>query len=319
MGPIAQVGADHSSLTRVGSSAYYYGGDIIPFDLSFGLLVIGAVLVLMLWSEKYKEVESQSGETRQCSPTAWIPSEAVTWMCTHPIAVTLMCGSACTEAAMYSFVIEWTPALTSPKSRPPLGLVFSSFMLAYMAGSTLLGWVTSPTADSALLIATSAIGAIAMGVAALLSGVYPSGVTCTTLPCHVASPPVEATYMIFVAMCIFEACLGAYFVLVGSVKAKQVPENLRAAVYGVFRVPLNIMVVAIQLLSPSTPVSLLVSALLLVVAVLCFSIAHNSIKKPNGIFKSEAPSESSPLNSAKTEAVCTSSTFTDTYEAVRED
>jgi len=281
----------------VGDSSFYVGGDIVPFDISFGFLVVGGVLVQVLWSEKYKEVSASSTnvskeptidpESRQCTPTAWIPTEAVMWMASRPIALLLMLGSACTEAAMYSFVIEWTPALTTSNSRPPLGLVFAAFMLSYMAGSTLLGWVSSPTADSALLIATSAVGALAMGVAALLTGLYPEN--C----------PLQATYMTFVCMCIFEACLGAYYVLVGSVKAKEIPENLRAAIYGIFRVPLNVMVVVLQLSSPSTAVSLLVSSVLLVVAVVCFTVSHNTIKK-NGP-KSDAalaaaPTEASPLN-----------------------
>ena len=37
---------------------------------------------------------------------------------------------------MYAFVLEWTPALTTPSTRPPYGLIFSCFMVAYMAGST---------------------------------------------------------------------------------------------------------------------------------------------------------------------------------------
>ena len=64
--------------------------------------------------------------------------------------------------------------------------------------------------------------------------------------------PLQATYTVFLCMCLFEGCLGAYMALVGAVNAKEVPEHIRAAVYGTFRVPLNVLVVAIQLLCEDT-------------------------------------------------------------------
>ena len=80
-------------------------------------------------------------------------------------------------------------------------------------------------------------------------------------------------------MCAFEGMLGAYFSQVGAVKAREVPEVLRAAVYGTFRVPLNVLVVAIQLLSPSSTGTFLTCTGLLAVAVGCFAAAHGQIKR----------------------------------------
>ena len=52
------------------------------------------------------------------------------------------------------------------------------------------------------------------------------------------------------------------------------PEEKRAAVYGLFRVPLNLIVIVIELSSPSTPYSFLVDTLLLLGATACFAGAH---------------------------------------------
>ena len=128
---------------------------------------------------------------------------------------------------------------------------------------------------------TCGVGIVAMALVALLTGVYPTGA------------PLEATYMCFLFMCVFEACLGAYFALVASVKAKQVPEHFRAAVYGIFRVPLNVIGVILQLLSPSSAFSFLTSALLLVVALGSFGFAHYAIKRGAS---AGGPTEASPLN-----------------------
>ena len=47
----------------------------------------------------------------------------------------LLMVSSLVEASMYAFIFEWTPALTTEDRSPPLGIIFSCFMLAYMMGS----------------------------------------------------------------------------------------------------------------------------------------------------------------------------------------
>jgi len=281
MGLLSQLGADAFPLTEVGSSGFYYGGDTVPFDMSFGVLLVGLVLVQIFWGEKYKEVSTP--ESRPCTLTLWIPTEAVCWMAGQPLALILMLGSACTEAAMYAFVIEWTPALSSDISDPPEGLVFTALMLAYMAGSILAGWASFSGSDSVALLATTAVGAITLGIAAILTGLR--------------EPPLAATYMTFVSFCVYEACVGAYFALVGSIKAKQIPEHLRAAIYGIFRVPLNVLVVIIQLLSPSTSISMLSASLLCLVSLICFIIVHCTIFSNRESVGAKQPlsTEASPL------------------------
>ena len=65
-------------------------------------------------------------------------SEALHLLRTDRRLLALMLVSAATEAAMYAFVIEWTPALTlDGRVHGGEGLVFTTFMLCYMGGATL--------------------------------------------------------------------------------------------------------------------------------------------------------------------------------------
>ena len=112
-----------------------------------------------------------------------------------------------------------------------------------------------------------------------------------------AHAPTQATYITFLSMCLFELCLGAYFALVGAVKARQVPERLRAAVYGSFRVPMNLLVVILELASPSSAWCFLTCSLLLLAAVGCFAAAHFGFAKQRlrALGQPLAKTEAAPL------------------------
>ena len=47
----------------------------------------------------------------------------------------------------------------------------------------------------------------------------------------------------FWCFCMFEVCCGIYFPTMGNLKEKIVEDGVRAKVYGVLRVPLNVFVV----------------------------------------------------------------------------
>ena len=50
---------------------------------------------------------------------------------------------------------------------------------------------------------------------------------------------------LFWAFNVFELCCGIYFPLIGTLRSKIVPEQTRASVMNIFRIPLNLMVVLI--------------------------------------------------------------------------
>ena len=70
----------------------------------------------------------------------------------------------------------------------------------------------------------------------------------------------------FVGMLIFEMCVGMYFPLMGTMKGVIVPEDKRAAIYNLFRIPLN-FIVLFSLLTDLTPaMSFTLNALMLSIA-----------------------------------------------------
>ena len=56
----------------------------------------------------------------------------------------------------------------------------------------------------------------------------------------------------FIALNLFEVCVGLYFPTMGTMKGSIVPENKRVAIYNLFRIPLNLIVV-VSLLADPTP------------------------------------------------------------------
>ena len=70
----------------------------------------------------------------------------------------------------------------------------------------------------------------------------------------------------FVGMLIFEMCVGMYFPVMGTMKGAIVPEDKRAAIYNLFRIPLN-FIVLFSLLTDLTPVmSFTLNAVMLAIA-----------------------------------------------------
>jgi len=52
----------------------------------------------------------------------------------------------------------------------------------------------------------------------------------------------ELGYVIYGAFMVFEICCGLHFTCAGTLRSKYIPEETRAAVMNLFRVPLNILV-----------------------------------------------------------------------------
>ena len=72
----------------------------------------------------------------------------------------------------------------------------------------------------------------------------------------------------FLAMNLFEMCVGMYFPSMGTMKGMIVPEDKRAAIYNLFRIPLN-FIVLFSLLTNLTPrVSFTLCGTMMVVATL---------------------------------------------------
>jgi len=215
--------------------------------------VIGAILICCLWSENIWQGAKPvaDGDAQQ----HWRMMDALYAMSSDGLLMTIMVVSAATESAMYAFVIEWTPVLTIEGASPPHGLVFSCFMIAYMAGSTLFGLASERYPPAQLLVAYSTVSFVA------LLGTY------LLLHTGIASTP-GGVFVVFLLLTLFEGGLGGYMAAIATLKAAHVPDSLRATIYNMFRVPLNLIVVVLNVVSLSSEFTFLSCAILEAIALL---------------------------------------------------
>jgi hypothetical protein len=72
----------------------------------------------------------------------------------------------------------------------------------------------------------------------ILTGVLVLASVCFFIPGHVRDERITLW-----CFCVFELCCGAYYPVMASLKGKLVDDGLRASVYGMLRIPLNVFVV----------------------------------------------------------------------------
>jgi hypothetical protein len=238
----------------------YRGGFLNPFDLSILALILCGAGAVMLWEENYgsrdddaevggDEFENSKGHRNwhaglQNALTATLRNREI-----------LLCGiiSSLFEGSMYVFVFMWTPLLqalakdadeSDESDEPPLGLIFATFMVCCMTGSSIFSIVVEKVPVERLGITVFGIGAVAMSIVAL---------------------EISDT-MCLLGMNLFEVCVGMYFPIMGTMKGGIVPEDKRAAIYNLYRIPLN-FIVLFSLLTDLTPkVSFWLNAIMLATA-----------------------------------------------------
>lgn len=152
---------------------------------------------------------------------------------------------------MYLFVFFWTPALKSAQTTTsplPYGLIFASFMASALAASLAFNIIT---------------GWQAVRYSTLLVAIVATANLCFFFSIHPKSE--QWTFWTF---CLFEATVGMYWPCTGYLKGKLVDDGMRAQVYSILRIPLNLFVVVVLLYTgdgeASSSVFALCSKLLLV-------------------------------------------------------
>jgi len=126
----------------------------------------------------------------------------------------------------------------------PFGLIFSTFMVCCMAGSSLYSIASDHLKGEQLAVINFALASVSMAMIA-----YSTSST-----------------MKFLAMNVFEMTVGMYWPIMGTMKGHIVPESMRAAIYNLYRIPLN-FIVLFSLLTDLTPTqSFSLNAVMLAVA-----------------------------------------------------
>ena len=240
-GLIANHIAHSAPMTQV-SGNIYKGGYLNPFDLAIGALILCGGGAFMLWEENYgsQEDESNNNETQDHdkAKAAWYDGLRNALHTTLRNREILLCGiiSSLFEGSMYIFVFMWTPIMKSLAENAgestdlPFGLIFATFMVCCMTGSSIFSIFVEKYSVEQLGVTVFGVGAFAMAVVAL---------------------EISET-MSFLGMNLFEICVGMYFPIMGTMKGGIVPENKRAAIYNLYRIPLN-FIVLFSLLTDLTP------------------------------------------------------------------
>ncbi|KRX41145.1 Major facilitator superfamily domain-containing protein 5 [Trichinella murrelli] len=135
----ANVVLGNSIVAIVSGIIAQYAADVVglvgPFDVSAVVLLIMVILVATTWSENYGNEHWSLRDS---------VTQAVKIIANNKRVAYLGLVQSLFEGSMYTFVLEWTPVLTAavlnspdPKDRfLPHGLVFASFMICIMIGSS---------------------------------------------------------------------------------------------------------------------------------------------------------------------------------------
>jgi len=235
-GQFGEIAANVTPLTKLGGGMYY-GGYIAPFDLANVVLVICMLYVSNRWSENYGQSDGQTGGNFGKAAMAIVEDKKI-----------LLCGLICSsfESSMFIFVFNWTPCLMEPDQPvPPFGHIFTGFMIFCLLGTRVYAYLSST-------LAVEQIGLIIMVASA---------------GCHLTVYCFQNVQVRFVAFLVFEACVGLYFPMMGTLKGDIVPEDMRSTIYNIYRLPLNVIVLLPLLMNFSISTTFAVTTSILAVAV----------------------------------------------------
>lgn len=241
-GQIANKAASHAEFgPKSEGSGFFLGGFLGPFDVSLVALILCGVLASSLWEENYGEKSADDDDSSKAGKSSATHALKGAFSVTMRSPDILSCGiiSSLFEGSMYIFVFMWTPALTTLAKEEvgegefdglPFGVIFSTFMVCCMAGSSIFSIAMEKMKPEQLAV--------------IIFGVASSAFAMVIL-----SKSATST---FLAMNLFEMCVGMYFPSMGTMKGTIVPEDKRAAIYNLFRIPLN-FIVLFSLLTDLTP------------------------------------------------------------------
>lgn len=245
VGVLAQALADHTPALRLdvpNLPSIQLGGYTAPCDAALLCCLAGAFLV-RLWGDDLAKGPLPSSATSKELSLFSNSSEVVVCLrsaLTRPGV--LLCGTILVgvESTMNIFVFYWTDALKEDE-RPftQHGLVFASFMMCSMIGSSIYSLI-SHNPERLMLAAV-----------VMLTFTWVSIFSARQLA------PAWHTPLMFASFLLLEACFGTYFPVMSSLKSMIVPEASRSFVYTAYRAPMNLVVTIVLFLDlPFAPASL---------------------------------------------------------------
>jgi hypothetical protein len=248
------------------SGNIYAGGYLNPFDMALMALLVCGGGAALLWGENYGESsgndEDKSDHGRRHNWHDGLKNALTTTLRNRDV---FLCGviSSLFEGSMYIFVFMWTPLLKgyiTDKTELPFGLIFSTFMVCCMAGSSFFSIVVD-------MYPVEQLGIYVFGVASAAMAMVFMGGNDT---------------IAFLGMLLFEMCVGVYFPVMGTMKGGIVPEDKRAAIYNIYRIPLNFIVLFSLLTDLPPQVSFALNATMLAIATVLQMVLSKRRLESNG-------------------------------------
>lgn len=170
---------------------------------------------------------------------------------TRPELLSLGTTNSLYEAALHVFVFIWTPALEKRKDADqtvsgfvPHGVVFSLFMTCKMLGSMTYSILSSVQRKRPHVNVVSGSGDNSNNTSIAQTRKSLRYVFLAAAISFFWTVVFKESYFVALfAFCAFEFGLGVYWPAMAVLRGELVPNNLRASVTSVFRVPLNVLVV----------------------------------------------------------------------------
>jgi len=186
---------------------------VAPFDVSIAFLAAGSAAILLLWSENY-------GDAKAALATGL--GDAIRLIRSDSQVMLLGASQGLFEGAMFTFVFMWTPSLedAAPGQDIPHGIIFAAFMICASLGGAIFRILSQRQVLEVFMRSVFFIAAISMFIVAF-------------------STNGQTTFLAFL---LFEVCVGVFWPGMGTLRSKCIPEETRATVINLFRVPLNLMV-----------------------------------------------------------------------------
>ncbi|TFK38208.1 hypothetical protein BDQ12DRAFT_684172 [Crucibulum laeve] len=216
-----------------------------PFIASGCVLLVGWCTIRATWSENFGS-RDDSSETNGHSDPFQLHRLLSAWRIVRqdPRLLVLGLTQTCFEGCMYLFVFLWVPSLQEispnyPAESPPLGYIFSSFMICMMLGSLLYSTISSRSLLQKPINAETEQECLSVKFHAKLS----TAVCATSALALGSSVLFHDERWRFYAFCAFEACVGMYYPVQGMLRGRLIRDENRATVSSLFRVPLNAFVV----------------------------------------------------------------------------
>ena len=191
-------------------------GPVAPFDAAATVLLIGGAIIVSKWTENYGDASNQTQVFQGFQ-------KAASLIVRQPKIALLGAIQALFEAAMYTFVFLWTPALSPKNERIPHGMIFACFMVSSMVGSAMAGRLLSGNSKVKVeryMQAVFAIGAVCLSFPVLFHSRLKSDVSVA----DETSISLEGKLQL-VSLCAFEVVVGIFWPSMMTLRSEYVPEK----------------------------------------------------------------------------------------------